>query len=107
MPGDAGPEAWVWDQLRKNADENAAEFGIDADELRQRTRRIDAIFDGGAGRPAEIAKYKMAQLAEFFDRAVSDLCRTMSSIEAKRKESEIQPLITDLAEVVNRWRTNL
>ena len=107
LPGDAGPEAWVWDQLRKNADENAAEFGIDADELKQRTRRIDAIFDGAAGRPAEIAKYKMAQLAEFFDRTVSDLCRTMSSIEAKRKESEIQPLITDLAEVVSRWRTNL
>ncbi len=107
LPGDAGPEAWAWEQLKENADECATEFGIRANELIQRMRRIDSVFDATAGKPSDIAKYKIAQLAEFFDRSVADLCRTVAYSEAKRKKSEVQPLITDLTEAVSRWRSGL
>ena len=107
LPGNDGPEAWIWEQLRKNPDQSAAEFGGDANEFLRRTRRIDSVFAGAAGRPAEIAKYKMDQLAESLDRTVAGLCRAAIAIEATCRESEIQPLITDLGDAVHRWRTEL
>ena len=107
LPGSGGPEAWIWEQLQENADQVAAAFGVGVNELLRKTRRIDSAFAGTAGRPAEIAKYMMEQLAEFLDRTVAGLCREAIAIEAARKQSEIQPLITDLGDAVHRWRTEL
>ena len=107
LPGAAGPEAWIWEQLRKNAGQSAAAFGLSDNELAQKMRRLAAVFDGTDGRPPEIAKLKMARLAESLDRTVADLCRTAIAIEAGRRESDIQPLIADLAEAVHRWRTEI
>lgn len=107
LPGGGGPEAWIWNQIQENADQSATAFGVGANDLLRTMRRIDSAFAGTAGRPAEIAKYKMEQLAESLNRAVADLCRAAVAVEAACKKSEIQPLITDLGDAVHRWRTEL
>ena len=104
LPGRKGPEAWVWEQLRQCGDESAAALGIDANDLAQRMRRIDAIHNHTSGRSSEIAKHKMATLAERLDRSVSDLCRVFIGVEVKRPDSTVHPLIRDLTDAVNEWR---
>lgn len=104
LPGRQGPEAWAWDRLRQCGDEYASAFGIDANDLARRMRRIDAIHDHASGRPSAIAKLKMAALAEFLDRGVSDLCRAFVGVEAHQRDSDVQPLMRDLTDAVNDWR---
>lgn len=105
LPGSSGPEQWVWDQLRARPHDASAEFGIDGNDLTKHMRRLGSVFDNTSGRPSEAAKYKMAQLAELLNRQTPDLCRGVALVEARRRESEVQPLMRDLADVVSRWRT--
>lgn len=104
LPGRDGPEAWVWDQLRQGGDGTAEALGIDANDLAQRTRRIDSSHNSTSGGASEIAKYKMNALAEILDRSVSNLCRAFMVVEAQRDASEVQPLLRDLTDAVNDWR---
>ena len=105
LPGGSAPEVWVWEQLRTRGHAVAEELGIDPNDLAKQVRRRDAGFDNTSGKPSEAAKCKMEQLADYLDRKATDLCRVVASMEAKREESQAQPLVGDLAEAVNRWRT--
>ena len=105
LPGDSAPEAWVWERL-KGAPEAAGVLGLEPNDLARQMRRMEATFDNTSGKPSEAAKYKVHTLAESFRRTVPDLCRVVASIEAKRETSEVQPLMRDLADAVNRWRSS-
>lgn len=104
LPGHDGPEAWTWDQLRQGNHGKAEALGIDTNDLAQRIRRIDSIYNNTSGRPSEIAKYKIEKLAELLNRDVSNLCRVFVAVEAQRETSEVQPLLRDLTDAVNDWR---
>ncbi len=106
LPGDSTPEAWVWEKLR-SAPDAARLLGVEPNDLAKQTRRLEAAFDHTSGKPSEAAKYKVENLAESFRRSSADLCRLVASMEAKREASQVQPLMRDLTDAVNRWRSGL
>lgn len=104
LPGDHGPEVWVWDRLRQTKDIAAAELGGAPGDLSNRMENLDSLYDSASGGLSEIAKFKLANFAEALKWSASDICRTVTRREAERPESEIQPLATELESALLRWR---
>ena len=104
LPGDRGPEVWVWDRLRQTKDIAAAELGVAPGDLSNRMENLDSLYDSASGGLSEIAKFKLANFAEALKWSPSDICRTVTRREAERPESEIQPLATELESALLRWR---
>ena len=107
LPGNGAPEIWVWEHLRRRANDSAAELGIAADDLARRIGRLDAVYDSASDTPSQIAKAKLRDLAEALGRNTADICRAAARLEADRKESEIQPLIEGLQDALQQWRAKL
>ena len=106
LPGDQGPEMWVWQRLQGEGQPVlAAALGIEPGELRARMDRLDAIFDSASDSPQTIAKAKMHSLADALERDLPEVCRVVARLEASRNDSDIQPLARELEEALLRWRS--
>ena len=105
LPGGDAPEVWVWDRLRRRAAAAAPELGIDPDDLAERMRRLDAIYDSASDGPSEIAKVKLRGLSEPLGWDPPDVCRLVGRLEAVRTDSDVQPLMRDLEIALERWRS--
>lgn len=104
LPGEAAPESWAWDRLRRDGGGMAADLGCDREGFSNQMSRLDALYDSASDSSAEIAKYKLQGLADDRHRSPSDICRVVARREAERPESDIQPLVESLENVLLRWR---
>ena len=105
LPGEDSPEVWIWGRLRENVEVFAAELGIAASDFAARADRLDSVFDSAPDRPSEITKRKLASLGDDVGWSVPDICRLISRREADREDSEIQPLIENLQDALEKWRS--
>ena len=104
LAGRDGPEVWVWNVLSRNREEVAKELRIAADELSERTGRLDAVYAIASDKPSEIAKAKLRGLAEPLGCDPEDICRIVARLEVERTDSEIQPLVEKLEDMLLKWR---
>ena len=104
LPGREAPEIWVWDRLRENSARGLSDLGIDARTLSDRMNRLTSTYDSASDHPSRIAKTKLSSLAEDLDLSSRHICRLLARAEAERKESDIQPLVEELATALIRWR---
>ena len=105
LPGRDAPEVWVWEMLQRRREAVAEELRIPADELAERMNRQDAVYALASDRPGEIAKAKLRGLSEPVGCDVPDICRIVARLEVERTDSEIQPLVEKLEDVLLRWRS--
>ena len=52
----------------------------------------------------ETPKIKFRALSEQLSREAPDVCRIVARLEAGRKESDIQPFLEDLLQILLEWR---
>ena len=104
LPGQGAPEIWVWDALGKNVETAAVELGIGPSDLFERMNQANAVYDTASDGKSEIAKFKLRSLAETLRRDTPDICRVVARLEANREDSEIQPLLEGLENVLLSWR---
>ncbi len=104
LPGRGAPEIWVWERLRQVLDGEAEELGATQSELSERMNRLDAIYDSASDSLSQIAKTKLDGLSESLDRVAPDICRVVARQEARKKESDIQPLLEELEGALLQWR---
>ena len=104
LPGRDAPEVWVWETLPRHKAAVAGELHIDDGDLSERMSRQNAIYDSASDRPSEIAKAKLRGLSEPLDWEVPDICRIVARLEVERTESDIQPLVEQLENALNKWR---
>ena len=104
LPNRDAPEVWVWEMLRRNVPKAAGELHIAADELLDGMTRQDAMYASASDGPAEVAKAKLHGLSEPIGCAVPDVCRIIARLEVERKDSEIQPLVEKLEDMLLKWR---
>lgn len=104
LPGDGSPEIWVWERLRASSPDVSKTLGVARDELATRTNRQDSIFDMASDTPSEIAKFKLRALAETLHMDTPDICRIVARLESERKDSDIQPLVEDMQNLLLKWR---
>ena len=90
--------------MRHAVAEVAKELGIAAGDLSERLQRFDSVYDSASDPPGERAKIKVDALAETLNRSAADICRIVARLEARRAESDVQPLVENLEKVVLRWR---
>ena len=104
LPGRDAPEVWIWHGLRRDTDDAAGELGLAPGDLSERMARLDSVYDSASDRPSEIAKSKLRSLSEALDWSVPDVCRMVARLEARRKESDVQPLVEGLQSALLQWR---
>ena len=105
LPGREAPESWVWRCLRQVASTSAEKLGINPEDLAHSMSRLDAVYDAASDPTPQIAKTKVQQLAEELGRDTSELCRIVAEQETDRSESDLQPLVGQLKDVLMGWRS--
>lgn len=104
LPGVLRPESWVWDCLSQRAEEYAELLGQTSPTLREMQRRIAQVFEGAADTPRNIARGRLAVLADDLTRTQPELCRIVGRREAERGGSEMQAFLQDLERIIGLWR---
>ncbi|MCE2397927.1 MAG: ATP-binding protein [Gemmatimonadetes bacterium] len=105
LPGRESPEAWIWRTLPGCAEREAEKLGIDPGELAQRMAQVDAVYASAGGPRSETAKEKLNELSQRMRRETADICRLVGRLEAKRDDSDIQPLVEELEAALQAWRS--
>ncbi len=103
LPGKGAPENWIWEKLQQISDSDAAQLGIDPGVLSTLMNQLDATYASASGSP-ETPKIKFSALSEQLSREAPDVCRIVARLEAGRKESDIQPFLEDLLQILLQWR---
>lgn len=103
LPGKGTPENWIWEKLQQISDSDAAQLGTDPGVLSTLMNQLDATYAPVSGSP-ETPKIKFRALSEQLSREAPDVCRIVARLEAGRKESDIQPFLEDLLQILLQWR---
>lgn len=103
LPETEAPEVWMWDQLRLDQG-IAAELGLSSALLHERMSHFDALYGAASDTPSNLAKSKLADLADATNRSVGDIGRLMARRQAADVTSYLKPLVDDLADAITRWR---
>ena len=103
LPGKGVPENWIWEKLQQISDSDAAQLGTDSGVLSTLMNQLDATYASVSGSP-ETPKIKFHALSEQLSREAPDVCRIVARLEAGRKESDIQPFLEDLLQILLQWR---
>ena len=103
LPGKGAPENWIWEKLQQISDPDAAQLGTDPGVLSTLMNQLDATYAPVSGSP-ETPKIKFRALSEQLSREAPDVCRIVARLEAGRKESDIQPFLEDLLQILLQWR---
>ena len=104
LPGNCPPEQWIWECLKRKTHRYAESLGTDGENLSTETRKLDAVYAKASDPPAVVAKSKLGNLAGALNTDSADICRKISRLEAEDSDSEIQPILTRLADILERWR---
>lgn len=104
LPGRHPPEVWTWRTLEADPTEASRELRIDADELRERMGKLDAVYDSASDTPAAIAKAKLRSLAEPHGHDAETISRVVAQIETTRSRADTVPLAENLRNVLTQWR---
>ena len=104
LPGSGTPESWVWETLRAKSEAVAEDLGTTQANLLKQLNQLDAVYDTASDSPQEIAKSKLSSLCEYLDREAPEVCRMVARRETARKDSDIQPLVENLQDVLLAWR---
>jgi len=104
LPGNDAPEVWVWDCLSRGDDDLAAMLRVDSSTLSKHISRLNEEYDSASDTKAEIAKFKLSNLAEQLNQTPSDICRSVALREFRSEDSAIRLLANELKDILNRWR---
>ena len=105
LPGRGAPEEWVWSTLLSRVEDVSAPLGVDTGEFRQAITQTDSVYAAASDSPSEIAKGKLYEFSQRFNRGPPDICRLIGRLEAARDASHIQPLVEDLQTALHSWRS--
>ena len=103
LPGKGVPENWIWEKLQQISDADAAQLGTNPGVLSTLMNQLDATYAPVSGSP-ETPKIKFRALSEQLSREAPDVCRIVARLEAGRKESDIQPFLEGLLQILLEWR---
>ncbi len=104
LPSDCSPEQWIWECLKREGYPYAGKLGTDAGNFAATIKKFDALYAQASDSGAEIAKNKLMNLASELNTDSADICRKISRLEAEDDNSTIQPLVSELTDMLQRWR---
>ena len=106
LPGNDAPEVWVWECLSQGGDNLAEALRVDSPTLNKHINRLNEEYDSASDTKAEIAKFKLNNLAEQLNQTLPDICRFVALHESRSEDSAIRLLANELKDILNQWRMN-
>ena len=91
----------MWESLHARQEDYAAEFGLDALDMKAMMTRIEYLVEGSV-RPDEEARTALGVFADRVQRTVPGIARTVAREEAKGKA--MPGLQAGLKDRIGRWR---
>lgn len=104
LPGRECPEAWVWKRLLEDLTHYAEELGRDTNTFRNLMAEKEQLYDSAADKSSNIAKYRLASLAESLNHDSEDMARRVARHEASKKEGGFRTFVDDMEDVLASWR---
>ena len=105
LPSDSSTEVWVWKMIQDHIASISTAVGTSCHELRDRLSRIESYYLMASDSQSEIAKNKLDMLAVDLSLTVHGICRTVSQAIASQTNSSIEPLVIELRECIEEWRS--
>ncbi|NCQ28271.1 MAG: hypothetical protein COZ06_34690 [Armatimonadetes bacterium CG_4_10_14_3_um_filter_66_18] len=105
LPGEDGPEQWVWERLARAHSVYAETLGVAPEVLRQELDQLARSFEASTDRPSEIAKNRLSVLIEGLGRDVESVCRIVACAEASGPSGSLVEFRDRLHDAVRDWRT--
>lgn len=107
LPGDDNPEAWVFQTLAGYREEYAGLLGVSVELLADEIRKIDHLYASATGKPAEIAKSKLATLANVLKTKAEVIARICARREAEVRRGDMAAFIAAFEDKLREWRTKV
>lgn len=115
LPGEAGPEQWIWSVLRDNPDRYASEFALNTGAYLKIFREKEQLYHATTGTPQETAKKRLTSFCEEIGResggrqewvkgALSHIARRVGRIETSADRGDMAVFKMALKDAVNAWR---
>ena len=114
LPGEAGPDEWIWGVLRGAPETYAGEFGLAEDVYSKTLRDKEQLYNKTVGTPQEIAKNRLTSFCEEIGResrsrawvadAIAHIARCVGRLETGADRGEMAIFKNQLQDAVNVWR---
>ncbi len=105
LPGNCSPEEWIWERLDQKAEQWAQSLRADPGNLIAEIKKLDATYAMASDPRAAVTKSKLSSLATSLNMDSADICRKIARLETEDSDSEIQPLVSRLTDILQRWRS--
>ena len=106
LPSKSSPEEWVWHRLTQSVHIFSEALGFEIAQLQDEIAKLDSLYAGASSADSEIAKEKLYQLGEVQNRTASEICRIVARVEAEDPGSQLQDLVNDFKDAIDRWRVD-
>ncbi len=105
LPGRESPESWMWDRIKDiRSDVVIEQLGIERSVLTNVMSQLDATYNLASESLSDIAKNKFHSLSDELRRDTTEICRIVARLESDNRDSDIQPLVSDLRGIFRQWR---
>ena len=104
LPGERGPEEWIWRILERDASKYAALFGTDKRVFAQTLAEKEQLYSAATGKPRNTAKHRLESFCEDIRRDVTVVARTIGRRETEREKGEMFEMAEKIREAVLQWR---
>lgn len=107
LPGNCSPEEWIWKCLSygQKREQYAQTLGTDLGNLTVEIKKLDAAYAMASDPQADVAKSKLSSLANSLNTNSADICRKVARLETEDIDSDIQPLKSQLTDILQKWRS--
>lgn len=104
LPGDCSPEEWIWKCLDRKTERWAQDLGTDSGNLTAEIKKLESAYAMASDPPAAVTKSKLSSLAVGLNTDSADICRKVARLETEDSDGEIQPLVAQLTDILQKWR---
>ena len=111
LPGNDGPEEWIWQALRNAPQVYAEKFGWHENDFSQLLRDKEQLYSSTAGPTHEKAKYRLASFSDEVGRknqkysyAIAEVARDVGQREAEVGNIDMVRFMRGLEDAITRWR---
>ncbi len=105
LPGDNGPEQWIWDMLNARIGGYSRELGTPQSTLEMEMAALRRSFAASTDRPPEVAKQRLHVLMEGMGRDVADVGRIVARTEANATNGTLVDFRDRLHDTIRDWRS--
>ena len=101
LPGEAGPEEWIWKALQRDAASYAPIFGMDKEVYFGTLRNKEQMYEGTVG---EVAKNQLKSFCDEVERETRHVARVVGRRETESGKGDMAAFKADLKDAIAAWR---